>query len=204
MPNITPLRKTIASHLGQILTPEIAAEIELAVAILPDERPDLAAFGCINSGEFTIQAERLGDILDEMHALHGAHWLETEGHRHGIAMDPDYPAMLADEFAGRLIQFTVRLGGRLCGGLRMYVYQSRHTKTLAAKEDTLYLCPDVRGGMTAIKLMRFAEKCLLSIGVREIEADSKLVNNADTLMRRMKYQEVATKFVKVFKENSHV
>lgn len=31
MPNITPLRKTIGSYLGQVLTPEIAAEIEVAL-----------------------------------------------------------------------------------------------------------------------------------------------------------------------------
>ena len=37
MSNITPLRKTIASHLGQVLTPEIAAEIELALELVPLE-----------------------------------------------------------------------------------------------------------------------------------------------------------------------
>ncbi len=31
MPNITPLRKTIGSYLWQVLTPEIAAEIELSI-----------------------------------------------------------------------------------------------------------------------------------------------------------------------------
>lgn len=30
VPNITPLRKTIGGYLGQVLTPEIAAEIELS------------------------------------------------------------------------------------------------------------------------------------------------------------------------------
>lgn len=32
MPNISNLRKTIGSYLGQVLTPEIAAEIELAAS----------------------------------------------------------------------------------------------------------------------------------------------------------------------------
>ena len=39
MPNITPLRKTIASYLGQVLTPEIAAEIEASVALVPVPMP---------------------------------------------------------------------------------------------------------------------------------------------------------------------
>lgn len=35
VPNITPLRKTIGSYLGQVLTPEIATEIEASVALVP-------------------------------------------------------------------------------------------------------------------------------------------------------------------------
>lgn len=35
MTNITPLRQTIGSYLGQVLTPEIAAEIESSVALVP-------------------------------------------------------------------------------------------------------------------------------------------------------------------------
>ena len=90
--------------------------------------------------------------------------------------------------------------GALVGNLRMYVGTSRHTGTKFATEDTLYLAPKVRGGFAALALMRFAEKSLLSIGVREIRADSKLINNADVLMRRLGYEPVALQFVKVFKE----
>lgn len=68
----------------------------------------------------------------------------------------------------------------------------------------LYLAPEVRGGFAAVTLMRFAEGALLSIGVREIRADSKLVNRADVLMRRLGYEPVALKFVKVFKEHDSV
>jgi len=156
-------------------------------------------------GGLLFRAERMRDVLAELHPLHQAHWLETEKHRHGLPLAPDYDAMLADERAGRLVQFTARdERHELVGNLRMYLGVSRHSGTKFATEDTLYLAPKARGGFTALALMRFAERALLSIGVREIRADSKLVNNAGALMRRMGYEPVATQYVKIFKESSHV
>lgn len=204
MPNISNLRKTIGRYLGATLTPEIAVEIELSANAETDASIEPNQFDVLWSGGFSFQAERLCDILDEMHLLHVMHWQETEKHRHGLPLNPDYLSMLADEHAGRMVQFTVRRDGALVGGLRMYVAVSRHSQTLKAIEDTLYIAPTARGGMTAITLMRYAESALLRLGVREIEADSKLVNKADVLMRRMKYTPVAIKFNKVFGENINV
>jgi hypothetical protein len=201
MPNITQLRKTIAHYLGQALTPEMAAEIEVSAYHSEDEALPPSQFGCIQHGGFTIQVERLSNIIPEIDVLHAAHWLETEKYRHGLQLNLNYPALMADERAGRLMQFTVRNAqGALVGNLRMYVAMSRHTQTMMAREDTLYLTPEVRGSFLPVALMRFAEKALLSLGVREIEGDSKLVNNADVLMRRLKYTAVAIKFSKVFGE----
>lgn len=200
------LRNTIASFLGCELTPEVAAQIEVAATHGPENGHDPAKFGSITIGEFVIQAERLRDILDELHPLHAQHWLETEKHRHGLPLNPDYDYMMRKERAGELIQFTVRRNGMLVGNLRMYVGVSRHTGTLFAEEDTLYIAPDAREGFPtiALKLLRFAQSSLVAIGVREIRADSKLVNNADVLMRRMGYDPVALKFVKVFPEHDDV
>lgn len=202
MQELSHLRQAIGRRLGSVLTPEVAAAIE-ADAL---QRHDLSyapeQFGIITKGGLVYQAERLRDVLAELEPLHQAHWLETEKHRHGLPLAPDYEAMLADEMAGRLIQFTVRTEAQreLVGNLRVYVGTSRHSGTKFGQEDTLYLAPHVRGGFAALTLMRFAEQALLSIGVREIRADSKLVNNADVLMRRLGYQPVALQFVKIFKE----
>lgn len=157
-------------------------------------------FGTASSGSYTIQVERFADVLDELHALHVLHWHETEKHRAGLPMRPDYVTLMAHERAGRMLQFTVRHAGtaELVGNLRMYLAQSTHTQTTYAQEDTLYLKPEHRGGFTAMALIRFAEGALRSIGITEIRIHSKLVNNADVLMRRMKYQPVALEFVKFF------
>lgn len=200
MPNTSPLRKTIGSYLGQVLTPEIAAEIESSVAQVPDESLDPEQFGALSYSGYVIRVERFMDIQDELHVLHKLHWLETEKHRHGLEMNPDYAAFCRRERAGGLIQFTLRDGDELVGNMRMYLATSIHTQTRYASEDTIFIKQEHRGGFAAVALMRFAEQCLLSIGIREIRGNSKLVNNADVLMRRLGYTPVATEFVKFFKD----
>jgi hypothetical protein len=200
VPNITPLRKTLGGFLGQVLTPEMAAEIELAVELVPDNYIDLAQFGELQHGKYTIKAERFADIQDELHALHKLHWLETEKHRHGLTMNPDYAEFVRRERMGGLIQFTLRDGAELVGNMRIYLSTSIHTQTRYASEDTIFIRQEHRGGFAAMALMRFAEKCLLSLGIREIRGNSKLVNHADVLMRRLGYTPVATEFVKFFKD----
>lgn len=196
----SPLRQALGAHLGHVLTPEVAAFIEMAVSAPADKSFATEQFGSVVHGDYTIQVERFADILDEIHGLHVLHWSETEKHRAGLPMRPDYLAFMAQERAGRMIQFTVRHAptGELVGNLRMFMAQSMHTQTTYAQEDTLYLKPGHRGGFTAMALIRFAETALRCIGITEIRVNSKLVNNADVLMRRMKYQPVALEFVKFF------
>lgn len=200
MPNIPHLRRTIASFLGQELTPEIALQIEQAAGVIDDASIDPATFDPMEHRGLTYRAERFRDIVPELHVLHVRHWMETEKFRHGLQLVPDYLAIARDEMVGKLLQFTVRRGPALVGNLRMYLSKSRHTGVLMAREDTLYVDPTERGGMVGLTLMRYTEKCLLQIGVRQIEADSKLVNKADVLMKRMGYEAVATKFSKLFPE----
>lgn len=195
--NTFPLRKALSAHLGQVLTPEVAAAIELATFSPVDEAYDPAIFGQLEYSGYTIAVERFADILSEMHALHELHWQETEKHRHGLCMNPDYLQFIARERQGQMVQFTLRSPiGELVGNLRMYLAQSMHTQTRYASEDTLFIHPDHRGSFVVMALIRFAENGLHAIGVQEIRVNSKLVNKADVLMRRMGYTPVATEFVK--------
>lgn len=201
MPQLDIFRNALAAKLGQVLTPEDAAELEHALFFQSDESHDPSKFGALERDGYTIQAERFRDIVDEMHQLHLEHWSETEKHRHGLTMNPDYAGFIARERAGNLIQFTMRTqAGELVGNLRMFISTSSHTQTRYASEDTLFIKPAHRGGFAVMALMRFAESSLLAIGVREIRVNSKLVNKADVLMRRMGYDPVALEFVKIFKE----
>lgn len=201
MPQLEGFRQTLAAKLGRVLLPEDAAEIEAAFFHQPDLTHAPGKFGQLQGDGYTIQVERFADIVDEMHALHVEHWGETEKHRHGLALNPDYAAVIARERAGTLLQFTLRSAhGELIGNLRMLIALSIHTQTRYACEDTLFIRPAHRGGFRVMALMRFAEQALLALGIREIRVNSKLVNRADVLMRRLGYEPVALEFVKMFKD----
>lgn len=182
--------------MGQVLTPELAADIE--VATYPEEGVGYSEhFEPVTYNGYVIAVECMRDILGELHGLHLLHWQETERYRADLYLDPDYASMLEDEQAGRLVQFTVRAGGgTLVGNLRMRVSTSRHTTTLVAEEDTLFLHPLHRGGFLASRLLAYAEDALAAIGACEVRANSKLVNRADVLLRRRGYEPVATQMVK--------
>jgi GNAT superfamily N-acetyltransferase len=192
------LRALLLSSLGGEVTPGLCEEIERAAWDQPEMAIDPAQFAPLGYGRFIVRVESFRAVLPELEELHRLHWLETEKHRHGLALAPDYDAMAARERAGRLLQFTVRAEGALVGHLRMYLAVSLHTQTIYAEEDTLFLLPQHRGGMLAIALMRYAETVLRIVGAREIRADSKLLNKADVLMKRLGYTPVALKFHKHF------
>ena len=193
----TSIRQVLSANIGKVLTPELACAIELA-AVDAGEAINPASFGEVEHQGYQIRAERFADIVQELHPLHEAHWLETEKFRHGLKLNPDYLAMVAMERSGRLIQFTVRHRGVLVGNLRIFIHTSLHTQTKFASEDSLYISKEHRGGFLAMALIRFAEHALYVIGIDEIRVNSKLVNNADVLMRRMKYQPFAIQFAKFF------
>jgi hypothetical protein len=78
-----------------------------------DRIPPLVGCDAVNQvqpercGEFVFSLERIEAIAGEIMPLHQAHWDETEGHRHGLPFDPDYPAFIRYE----QVLLTLRMGG---------------------------------------------------------------------------------------------
>lgn len=200
--NHSNLRRALASQLGQFLTPEIAAQIELAAFDTEDRAHIPSKFGEREYKGFVFRAELLRDIIDEIHPLHQQHFEETEKHRLGFGLDVDYDYMREMERQGHLIQFVCRTRdtGKLVGNIRMYVQKSLHTGTLYASEDTFYMLPEYRQGFAALRFWQFMEDSVRAIGVREIRTDSKVVNKVNKLNDYLGYQHVASKYVKVFSE----
>lgn len=194
------LRMALASCLGQTLTPEVAAMIEHSSFDREDRSHDPAKFGEKTSGGLVFRAERFRDIVDELHPLHEQHFAETEIHRLGFGLKPDYDYMVDMERQGRMVQFTARDNGKLIGNIRMYVQESLHTGNQYASEDTFYLLPEYRKGWTALRFWRFMEDSVRSIGVQEIRTDSKVINKVHKLNEYCGYKHVANKYVKVFTE----
>lgn len=192
--------------MGKTLTPEVCAEIEAKVRVAGHAPVDLSTIDPLIYKGYRIGAESFRDVLPELHHLHVRHWQETEKHRHGLPLNPDYDGMAEHERCGRMLQFTVRRDGVLVGNLRVYLGVSAHsgtpfavfpvrTREPASEEDTLYLVPEHRGGFLSVALLRYAHQTLVRLGMREIRADSKVINKAGVLMRRLGYVHFADKFV---------
>lgn len=190
----------LAKYAGQEITRELG--IRMVQDLFPDRTIDPTRFTPIEHGPYVIAAEHFADILPELAPLHELHWQETEGHRHGLKLNVRHDHMADRMLAGAGLQLTIRCAGELVGHLRLWIFRSDHTDTTVAEEDTLYIRPDHRGGFLVMALLRYAERCLWQLhpGI-EIRTNSKMVNKADVLMKRMKYQPVAIQHVKFLKES---
>lgn len=197
----------LASHLGEVLTPERAKEI---LSHFPREgRPiDLAQFQPKTCGSLVFAVERGANILPELEVLHKAHWTETEAYHRGIPMNPDIAACIVDEQCGRLMQFTARHQGALVGNIRMYVNQrSRHTQAPIAHEDTVYLLPEWRGGRFALRFLQYMEACVAQLHDEDTEVymDDKVANpSAARLLEFLEYEHIANRRYKILRGKRHV
>lgn len=204
MTSLQRFRAAMARNLGRIITPEVAAEIEMEALTEPDRSITGADLGTDQYGGLEFHVEPFGDVLPELHALHEQHWAETERFRHGIALKPNYDYLHEAERRGNLLQLTARKGTRLVGNIRMYLFEDIHTSTKGAKEDTFYLCPEVRQGLNAIRFWQFNERCLAVLGVREVRTDSKIlkddagnvIRNVGRLNERLGYTHVSNGYAK--------
>lgn len=196
------LRQALAASLGKTLTPELAVAIEMAAFDNEDHSHDPSKFGEREYKGIAFRAERFADIVDELHAMHEEHFAETEIHRLGFGLEPNYDYMIDMEKRGCLVQFTARDSetGRLVGNIRMYIHRSLHTGNLYASEDTYYVTPEYRKGFMALRFWQFMEEGVRSIGVREIRTDSKVMNKVHKLNEYCGYKHVANKYVKIFSE----
>lgn len=193
------LASVLASRIGEVLTPELAIDIARTIGQSLKIELKCENFAPSDYGDFVFSHEKMRDILPELHVLHEAHYRETEVHRAGIALNPNYDDFVEIEERGGLLQFTARkkASGELVGNMRVYLHESMHTKTLVCTEDTFFVLPDYRGGFMAVRLWQYVERCCIEAGAREIYFDSKTINRADAMARYLNYKPVATKFVKV-------
>lgn len=192
----------LKSHIGQPLTPDLAADI----CMIANQVPTLVPFDALERiksetyGELTFAVEKIEDIAEEIKPLHKSHWDETEAHRHGLPFNPDYETFFRYERAGRYVLFTLRREGVLLGNCAMYLDKSTHTQTLIATEDTLFLMKDARRGRTAMRFVDFIERSLGQIGAKEICITVKTVNKAGKFFRALGYKHVEDGLVKVLED----
>ena len=189
----------LAANMGDMLSPELAADICVAAECLDRVVPmeNITLIPPEKCGDFVFSRERIEDIAEEIKLLHRAHWDETEEHRHGLPFDPDYATFARYERAGRYVLFTVRKENRLWGNCAMYLDRSTHTQTVLATEDTLYLLPPARTGRVARRFVDYVEKAMRLLEASEIHITVKTVNKAGRFLRMLGYSHIENGLIKI-------
>lgn len=110
-----------------------------------------------------------------------------------VPLSPDWPTYKALDAAGILRIFTARVtGGALVGYAVFLVTRHLHYSVVSAMQDILYLSPECRRGMTAKRMLAFAEKGLAASGVDVITQHSKKHKDLSALLTFMGYQPMDT------------
>jgi|SRR6185312_2959936 len=110
----------------------------------------------------TTSIEKFCDIFEEMKSLNKVHYEEISEHaKHGISLNPDYPAYFAKENAGELLVIVLRDTGKLVGYYIGLIGHSLHYKDcLQCAMDIIYVDPNFRGQSGGKLLMdRLKSEC---------------------------------------------
>lgn len=146
--------------------------------------------------------EKLPPIWPDIMRLASAHWMETEGYRHGQEFAPDAARYFAfnemEAFGGPFYtMFTARDGGRMVGYAGLYVTSSMHSQKPIATEDTWFLEKDYRKGRNALEFYKFIEADCRRRGVVEIGVTTKLTHpSAARIVEYLGYEEVSRQYSK--------
>ena len=195
----TQLIALLKANMGLALTWDLAADIYVAAGRIetPVSPCDIERIQPRIHEDTVFARERMEDVVEEMKLLHQAHWHETEAHRHGLTLNPDYEIFIRYERAGRYVLFTLRNDGRLQGNCALCLDKSTHTQTLLATEDTLYLLPEARKRRAATHFIEYCENALKSLGVKEINVSVKTVNKAGRFFSMLGYRHVENGLSKI-------
>ena len=199
------IHEILWNNEGQRLTPELIVGIltgiesgkpPMPVPLWQLVPPELSS---IAYAKYVFCVEPLPNCFAELAEQHQAQWSEVERVRQ--VLDPDYDALLHSEQVGKRIQFTIRdEQGQLVGNCGCYVTVSTHTKQLKGSEDTMYIAPEHRKGLLAVKFFKYCESVLLSLGVKEIGVTTKVTNDVHKLWQRQGYEFSDRVLTKVFEE----
>ena len=167
----SPIRQALGAHLGQVLTPELAALIEQAAFFVPDE---------IVIG--TPAREKYSDCASEAAILNALHWSESYGHA-GYRLDHGGISDLEAE--GGLAYYTLRSSSSILMGHAAFLLTYSHVNgAMVALDSFYYIRPEFRGAFGMSKLLRYAANDLRQKGITNIIVSHKASNSIGKIIER--------------------
>jgi GNAT superfamily N-acetyltransferase len=143
------------------------------------------------------QREKLRDVKDEVEPLLMRHWHEIALNKDTVPLDPDWDGYFAAEDAGIICAITARDEGTLVGYMNFVLSRNLHYRSLfVADGDIFWLAPEYRKGMTGLRMIRFAEDLLKTLGVNKIVNKVKLHFDIGVLFERLGYAPIERIYAK--------
>ena len=148
--------------------------------------------------EIKYQQEFLENVRGEVESLIQSHYGEVYPARDTFDWDMDWDSYEKLEDMGFLKIFTVRDNGLLVGYLWVILSPNLHSiGSVLACDDGLFVAKTHRGQTVAKDLIQFTERCLKEDGIRVFHIVGTTEKPINSLMKRMGYTEIETKFQKV-------
>lgn len=141
--------------------------------------------------------ETIADVKKEMEIINATHYDEIALDKDRMKLNPDFDKYQNIENAGSLIIITARKEGKLVGYWILFILPHLHYKdVLCGHTDIYYMLPEVRQGMTGVKLLSEGEKILKKRGVKKIFAGDKKHKNLGIIFDMLKWTAVETQYSK--------
>lgn len=134
----------------------------------------------------TYQVESFKDNLEELKLLFHDHYNEIGHNVDRVELNPDYEQFLIMEELNMLHLVTVRDDSQIIGYYLSVISPLLHFKHIKnAYNDAIYLVPKYRKGIIAYRMLQFAEKELIKVGVKRITIHMKVDYPFDSLCEKL-------------------
>lgn len=144
--------------------------------------------------QYTI--EKVSECFDEVLMLLEDHYNELSVTK-GFKLNPDYEVYKQADKTGNVRVIICRNNGVIIGYIIYFIGLNLHYKDcLLATEDIYYLKPEYRKGTTGIKMFKFAEKYLKTLGVNMVKYSTKVHMDNSKLFEYLDCKLIEKVFVK--------
>ena len=127
-------------------------------------------------------------LIAELGPLIEQHYEELTLHKETIKLDPDWDRYKKLAENNQAVFIGVRDNFKLVGYSLFFIAPHIHYKeNIMANNDVLYLLPEYRKGLTGIRLIKFCEQHLQSLGVDKIIWHIKFAKDFRNILYRMGY-----------------
>ena len=148
----------------------------------------------------TFATEDFEDFQPELALLVPEHYKEIALNQNEIPLDPDWEHYRELNRACRLHCVTVRDDGKLVGyHLTIITSMLHYRTTISGITDVYFIKPEFRKGFTAVRMFKFVEAELRTMGCKQLITATKKHLDISKVLERLGYKPVETVFRKMLR-----